>query len=81
MRIEKHPYNYDVRKRFTHLRKIEGYAGSMIYATQKDDKFYIVIDDGTLADFLTDGDPSLDELVKVIEFDTEAEQQAYLRRN
>ena len=80
MRIEKHPMGYDARQRFPDMRRVKLFEGGAIYAAEKFGRFYLIIDEGTMADFLMPEDEDLlSELVKVIEFETEEEREAYLR--
>lgn len=58
---------------------IGGFEGGAIYKASKDGKFYLIIDEGTLADFLDEDDQDiLDQLVKIIEFENEDELNNYL---
>ena len=58
---------------------IGGFEGGVIFQAKKDNKHYIIIDEGTLADFLDEDDRDLlEQLVKIIEFETEEELNHYL---
>jgi hypothetical protein len=47
---------------------------------ERDGKPYIIVDEGTMADFLGEEDTDLlEQVVQVIEFDCEQEREAYLR--
>ncbi|MBK7228453.1 MAG: hypothetical protein IPH97_06245 [Ignavibacteriales bacterium] len=49
------------------------------FSDNKDNKHYIIIDEGTMADILDEDDKDLlDQLVKIIEFETEEELNHYL---
>lgn len=79
MRITKYPYQYNFREIFLDAIMIAGFEGGAIYKAQKDNKFYLIIDEGTMADFLDEDDKDLlGQLVKVIEFETEDELNNYL---
>jgi len=79
MQITKHPFGYNYRELFPNVKMIGGFEGGAIYKAFKDEKHYLIIDEGTLADFLDEDDQDLlDQLVKVIEFETEEELNNYL---
>ncbi len=80
MHVERFPFKYDFRKRFPQLRRIREFEGGAVYAAEKNDKFYLIVDEGTMADFILPEDEDLlDQLVQVIEFDTEDECQHYIK--
>lgn len=79
MKITKHPIGYYYKEIYPFAKMIGGFEGGAIYKASKVDKHYLIIDEGTLADFLDEDDKDLlDQLVKVIEFDTEEELNKYL---
>ena len=79
MKITKHPIGFNYREIFPNVKMIGGFEGGAIYKATKDSKYYLIIDEGTLADFLDEDDQDLlDQLVKVIEFETEEELNNYL---
>jgi len=58
---------------------IGGFEGGTIYKATKENKHYLIIDGGTLADFLDEDDKDLlDQLIKIIEFDSEEELNNYI---
>lgn len=80
MKITKHPFRYNYKEHFPDMKEIGGFEGGAIYKAEKDNKYYLIIDEGTLAEFLDDDDQDvLDQLVKVIEFETEEELENYLK--
>lgn len=80
MRVERFPFKYDFRKRFPQSRRVGGFEGGAVYAAEKSDKFYLIVDEGTMADFILPEDEDLlDQLVQVIDFDTEDECQHYIK--
>jgi hypothetical protein len=80
MQITKHPFGYNYTELFPNVKMIGGFEGGAIYKAFKDEKHYLIIDEGTLADFLDEDDQDLlDQLVKVIEFETEKELNQYLK--
>lgn len=79
MRVTKHPFQYNFRDKFPDAKMIGGFEGGAIYKATKNGKHYLIVDEGTLADILDEDDQDLlDQLVKVIEFDTEEELNHYL---
>ena len=79
MKITKHPIGFNYRTLFPDAKMIGGFEGGAIYRAVKDNKHYLLIDEGTLADFLDEDDKDLlDQLVKIIEFETEDELNNYL---
>ncbi|MBK9097490.1 MAG: hypothetical protein IPM14_05050 [bacterium] len=79
MKIYKHKFGFNYRKLFPDSKMIGGFEGGAIYKASKDGKFYLIIDEGTLADFLDEDDQDiLDQLVKIIEFENEDELNNYL---
>jgi len=51
---------------------IKGFEGGAVYAADKGGKFYLVLDEGTMADLLSEEDR------EGIEFDTPAERDAHI---
>ncbi len=79
MKIYKHKFGFNFRELFPDSKIIGGFEGGAIYKAIKDNKYFLIIDEGTLADFLDDDDKDLlDQLVKIIEFETEEELNHYL---
>ena len=77
MKISKHPVRYNYKE---DIKEIGGFEDGVIYKATKDGKYYLIIDEGTLAEFLGNDDQDvLDQLVKVIEFETEEELGNYLK--
>jgi len=60
---------------------LAGFEGGSVFTAERDGKFYIIQDESTMADFLSEEDlrDLADSLVKVLEFDTAAEREAYVR--
>lgn len=80
MKISKHPFRYNFSEQFPDKREIGGFEGGVIYQATKDNRHYLVIDEGTMSEFLDDDDRDvMDQLVKVIEFETEEELKQYLK--
>ena len=79
MKIYKHKFGFNYRGLFTDSKMIGGFEGGAIYRAIKDNTHYLIIDEGTLADFLDQDDQDLlDQLVKIIEFENEDELNKYL---
>lgn len=82
-RSTKHPSNYDLATAFPNWRTVAGWEGGCCRAAEKDGKWYLIFDEGTMADFLDGDDPvdrkMLDQLITVVEYDTEAERQDSIR--
>ena len=80
MRTEHFPWNIDLASRFPQQREVFGFEGGCISIADADGKSYIIVDEGTMADFLLESDPTdakvLAELVTVIEFDIVDERDA-----
>lgn len=82
MKTETFPHNYNARARFPGMRMIKGFEGGAIYTAEQGDKFYVIIDEGTMADFIGEEDADLlSSLVKVLTFDDEAERTQYLQQH
>ena len=47
------------------IEVLDRFEGGAIYATRSDDAFLIVVDEGTLADFLPQDDPTMSQLIRV----------------
>lgn len=82
MRVEHYPWNYDLDARFPHQHRIFAFEGGCVATADAHGKFYILIDEGTMADFLLPDDPSdaevLARLKTVMEFDMATERDATL---
>lgn len=79
MKIYNHKFGFKYRELFPDSKIIGGFEGGAIYNAVKGNKHYLIIDEGTLADFLDEDDRDLlDQLVKIIEFENEDELNNYL---
>jgi len=82
MNITKHPFGYNYRELFPSVKMIGGFEGGAIYQTVRENKHYLIIDESTMADMLDEDDQDLlDQLVKVIEFETEKELNNYIEEH
>ncbi len=81
MRTTHHPYTFSVERQFPNARHLGGWEGGGAHTAERDGKWFIIIDEGTMADFLDENDPSdrevMNRLVTVFEFDTRAERDAH----
>lgn len=81
MRTESHPYNYLIKERFAELRLVKQFEGGRLSIAEKGGFYYLVIDEGTMADFLLPDDKDdLLELVTILEFDSEKEREQYIQK-
>jgi hypothetical protein len=79
MRISTYPFQFNFREVFPDAKMIKGLEGGVIYKASKDNKKYLIIDEGTMADFLDVNDKDLlDRLIRIIEFNTEDELNNYI---
>jgi hypothetical protein len=80
MRVESFPYNYPMEKDFPERRLLSSFEGGSLWLAEKDGRYYVIADEGTMADFLIPGedDDLLNELVNIYEFDSELERQEYI---
>ena len=85
MKKKRFLFSYDFYKRFPNARLFRGWMGGCALKAEKNNKFYLVIDNGTLADFLDEQDAQdqeiLKELVTIIEFNGEEEREDYIARH
>jgi hypothetical protein len=80
MKVVKFPFSYYFKEIYPNAKRIGDFEGGAIYKAIKNGKYYLIVDEGTMADFIDEDDKELlDQLVKVIEFDTEEELNQYLR--
>lgn len=75
----KHPIGYPFLKYYPNAEEVFGFEGGMIYKSVKENEYVIIVDNGTIADFLDEDDQDLlEQLVTVIKFNSEAELKKYL---
>jgi len=60
---------------------LRGFEGGAIYTAERAGRFYVIEDEGTMADLLSDDDLTdlAGELITVWEFDTPAARAAYIQ--
>lgn len=80
MIIEEHPFGYNISERFPNAREVKSWECGRALAAEADGRPYLIIDEGTFADFFlgTDDEDLLDRLLKVIEFESAAERAEYM---
>jgi len=75
-----HPFDFSVSENFPNARRVRGWEGGCAYLAEREGVSFVIIDEGTLADFVGDDDRHLlEHLVKIIAFDSEAERSQYVR--
>ena len=57
---------------------LKGFEGGAVFSAEKEGKFYLILDESTMASILDEEDLP-DELVKTIEFDTVEERDEYIK--
>ena len=82
MRQEHHSSTYPLDVHFPYRRSVWEWEGGGLDACEQAGRYYLLVDERTLADFLVEGDPVdarvLQRLVTVCEFDSEDEQCEHL---
>jgi len=79
MKTTKHPFQYPFLQYYPNAEEFLGFEGGMIYKSVKEDEYIAIIDSGTMAGLLDEDDLDLlDQLVTVIEFDSEEELNTFL---
>lgn len=72
--IERHPWGYAWRERFPYAERLAGFEGGAVYTAERDGAWWLITDEGTLADLLdheSDAD-ILAGLVHVERFESQA---------
>ena len=82
MQVENCPYNFPVDAHFPGRRKLAGLEGGVVWLAEKDDRYYLISDEGSMADFLIPGedDDLLGQMVKVYAFESEAERNQFIQQ-
>ena len=83
MKTTTHPRSFSIGKNFPKARRVRVWEGGCAYLAERDGVPYIIIDESTLADFIAllggDDQDLLDQLVKVIAFESDDERSEYMR--
>ena len=58
---------------------LKGFEGGAVYLSEKNDKYYLILDEGTMA-WILDEEDLPDCLVKIIEFDSVDERNDYIKQ-
>jgi len=69
-----------VREKFPHRRRVAAFEGGALYTAEKDGKYWVIVDEGTMRDFLSEKDAEGIEFVKTVPFETAEERDRYLRK-
>lgn len=65
---------------FPDRKRVAAFEGGAVYTAERDGRYYVVIDEGTMADLLSEEDAAGLEFVRTLEFAAVAERTAYLVR-
>jgi len=68
-----------VREGFPHRRRVAAFEGGAVYTAEKDGKYWVIVDEGTMRDFLSEEDAEGIEFVKTVPFETAEERDRHLR--
>jgi hypothetical protein len=80
MQQKKYPYNYNWRKEAPDSQRIAAWEGGAAYTAEKWGRPILIIDEGTMADFLFDDDQDLlDSLITILEFDSIEERRSHIQ--
>ncbi len=63
--VEHHPAGYTWSDAMIDVEVLDRFEGGAIYSARSDGAFWIVVDEGTLADFLPPDDPTRSELIRL----------------
>src|SRR4051812_34622200 len=65
---------------FPGRRRLAAFEGGSLYAAERGGKYYLILDESSMADFLSDEDlvGLQEDLVKILEFDSDQQRQAYI---
>ncbi len=61
-------------------RRVLNFEGGSVFVDEKDGRFYIIVDESTMASLLDEEDLQGMSLVHIVEFDTENERFTYLNQ-
>lgn len=74
------PYNMNLKAEYGELQKILYVEGGGYFFTNKNDKFYVLSDYGTLIDFFEDDNEVLSTLKAEYEFDSKEECLSFIQK-
>lgn len=79
METTKHPICYPFLKYYPNAEEVFGFEGGVLYKSVKENEYVVIVDNGTIADFLDEDDQDLlEQLVTVIKFNSEEELNTFL---
>lgn len=81
MRERKIPFKEKWHKEFPDAEIFRGWEGGGAYRGVKNGIYYIIIDEGTMADFLDEDECNYDDLTTLIEFENKDEYEKYVKEN
>lgn len=80
VKVTRHALASEVLLGFPDARREHAGEGFACYLAERDARFYLVVDQSTLSEFLNEEDSGMSErLVQVFEFESAAERDEYLR--
>ena len=65
---------------FPDRRCLHRYEGGTVYVAERENRFYVILDESAMADLLDEEDADGLDHVNVLEFDNDADREAYLVR-
>jgi hypothetical protein len=74
------PYNMNLKSKYDELEKLLFVEGGGYFFTNKDDKFYVLSDYGTLIDFFEDDKDVLSILKAEYEFESKEECLSFIQK-
>jgi hypothetical protein len=81
MQTKKYPSTFPVEKHYPERDLLLGLEGGAIWIAEKEGRYYLIVDERSMADFLTTGedDDLLNEIVKIYEFDSDQDRQRFIQ--
>ena len=74
--IERHPFRYPWRDRFPNARRVAGFEGGAMYEAEGEGAYWLIKDEGTMADFL-DPDEDADLLASLVSLERYEDRDAF----
>lgn len=75
-KVERHPQGYPWRERFPHARQVVGFEGGAVYEAEGEGAYWLIKDEGTMADFL-DPDEDADLLASLVALERYADHETF----
>ena len=79
MKIKELGRNDSYEDDFPEKTMLKRFEGGAVYLSEKNDKYYLILDEGTMA-WILDEEDLPDCLVKIIEFDSVDERDDYIKQ-